>query len=125
MNDAALNQTLIAFNTRKFKDAVRASAEGLASAAGPDEAFWMGLHETCEGFVYLMDQKPTHAERKFISAMGILRNFGFRYENFEVTAILAGIRRVVEEIRIVRTTKHKVFDLSLLPRMKLAAKADD
>ncbi len=125
MNEVALNKTITAFNNRKFQAAVGQSAEGLASATGSDEAFWMGLNEICEGFVYLMDQKYSHAERKLILAMGTLRNFGFRYGNFEVTSILAGIRRVVEEIRIVRGNKNKVFDLSLLPRMRLAAKADD
>ncbi len=125
MNDEALNRTITAFNGRKFTDAAHQAAEGLAGASGSDEAFWMGLNEACEGFMYLSDQKYAHAEQKLVSAMRTLRNFGFRYGNFEVTSALAGIRRVIEEIRLVRTNKTKIFDLSLLPRMKMAAKADD
>ncbi len=124
MNDAALNRTITAFNNRNFKAATREAAGGLAGSVGSDEAFWMGLQETCEGFSYLMDGKYAHAERSLVMAMRTLRNFGFRYGNFEVTSALAGIRRSVEEIRLVRTG-GKVFDLSLLPRIKLAAKADD
>ncbi len=125
MNKAALDRTISAFNSRNFKDAARQAAEGLATASGSDEAFWMGLQEACEGFTYLMDGKYAHAESRLVLAMRTLRNFGFRYGNFEVTSALAGIRRVVEEIRLVRAHGSKVFDLSLLPRLKLAAKADD
>jgi len=120
-----LNQTIAAFNTRRYKDAARQASEGLATAQGRDEAFWMGLVETCEGFALLQDKQMFKAERRLISAMEILRNFGFRYNNFEVTVALAGTRRCVEEIRLTRQMKNKRFDVSLLPQMRLAARADD
>lgn len=125
MNDQILNRTISAFNNRDFAIAAREAAEGLASATGADEAFWMGLCDTCEGMALLMDRKYTHAEHRLTLALRTLRNFGFRYGNFEVTAILAGVRRMVEEIRLVRSTRGKVLDLTLLPRMKMAARADD
>lgn len=120
-----LNLTIAAFNTRRYKDAAQQAAEGLATAQGRDEAFWMGLVETCEGFALLQDKKMLKAEKRLIAAMEILRNFGFRYNNFEVTAALAGTRRCVEEIRLTRQAKNKMFDVSLLPQLRLAAKADD
>ncbi len=120
-----LNQTVSAFNLRRYEDAARQAAEGLATAQGRDEAFWMGILETCEGFALLTDQQMLKAERKLVGAMEKLRNFGFRYNNFEVTASLAGTRRCVEEIRLTRQVKNKLFDVSLLPQMRLAAKADD
>jgi len=125
MNDIALSKTVSAFNQRNYTEAVRQSAEGLAMAQGPDEAFWMGLHEACEGYEFLYANQLTKAESKLISSMQKLRNFGFRHNNFEVTTALAGIRRAVEEIQLVRTKQKRVFDVSLLPQLKLAAKADD
>ena len=50
---------------------------------------------------------------------------GFRYESFEVTAALAAIRLAVEEVRAVRAGRKKVFDVSIVPQLRLAAKADD
>ncbi len=120
-----LNQTVAAFNIRRYDQAARQAAEGLAMAQGRDEAFWMGILETCEGFALLQAKKMPKAEQKLIGAMEKLRNFGFRYNNFEVTASLAGTRRCVEEIRLTRQHRSKVFDVSLLPQMRLAAKADD
>jgi len=120
-----LNHTVSAFNKRHYEEAARQAAEGLAVAQGRDEAFWMGILETCEGFVLLQGNQMLRAERKLIAAMEKLRNFGFRYQNFEVTASLAGTRRCVEEIRMTRQLKNKIFDVSLLPQMRLAAKADD
>jgi len=125
MSDVILQQTISAFNLRQFREAVRQSAEGLAMAQGRDEAFWMGLHEACEGYEALTSGELAKAEVKFVAAMQKLRNFGFRYNNFEVTAALAGIRRAVEEIRAVRSSTKRVFDVSLLPQFKMAAKADD
>ncbi len=120
-----LADTVNAFNVRDYKKAVVCSAEGLAMAQGRDEAFWMGLHEACEGFEQLEDNKWALAERKLVASMQKLRNFGFRYNNFEVTAALAGIRKNVEEIKAVRTRNKRVFDVTLLPQFRLAAKADD
>lgn len=120
-----LNETVSAFNKRHYDQAARQAAEGLAMAQGRDEAFWMGIMETCEGFALLQQDQMLKAERKLVAAMEKLRNFGFRYNNFEVTASLAGTRRCVEEIRMTRQLKSKIFDVSLLPQMRLAAKADD
>lgn len=125
MDDAILNKTVSAFNHRRYAEAARQAAEGLACSQGQDEAFWMGLHEACEGFDLLARGQHTGAERKLVGSLRTMRNFGYRYENFEVTAALAGIRRCVEEIRTVRSRAGKVFDVSLLPQLRLAAKADD
>lgn len=120
-----LNKTVSAFNNRNFVMAGKLAAEGLADAQGRDELFWMGLLETCEGYQLLSQKKDLESERKLIAAMQKLRNFGFRYKNFEITVALAGIRLAVEHIRMVRDGRHKVFDVSLHPTLRLAAKADD
>lgn len=125
MSDNYLANTVNAFNIRNYAGAVAASAEGLAMAQGRDEAFWMGLHEACEGFELLDSNKWMAAERKLVASMQKLRNFGFRYNNFEVTVALAGIRQTVEEIKAVRNKNKRVFDVTLLPQFRLAAKADD
>jgi len=119
-----LNLTVTLFNQRNYSAAARQAAEGLAIARGRDEAFWMGVMETCEGFVCLQKNDMLQAERILVSAMQKLRNFGFRYNEFEVTACLAGTRRCVEEIRATRQHEHKMFDVSLLPQMRLASKAE-
>jgi hypothetical protein len=125
MNHSVLHQMVGCFNSRRFEDATRHAAEGLATAQGRDEAFWMGLHEACEGYVYLSAGRFDRAESRLVASMQKLRNFGFRYENFEVTVALAGIRRAVAEIRAVRGRSKRVFDVSLLPQLRLAARADD
>ena len=122
--DIILHKTINAFNRRDFSEAVRQSTEGLAFARGRDEAFWMGLQDACAGYAYVHAGRYDHAEIRFTGSMQKLRNFGFRYENFEVTAALASIRRAVEEIRAVRGSGRN-FDVSLLPQLRLAAKADD
>ena len=120
-----LNRTIGAFNNRNFVQAGKLAAEGLANAQGRDEVFWMGLLEACEGYDFLSRKQMLEAERKLIASMQKLRNFGFRYKNFEITVALAGIRASVERIRLMRDGKHKVFDVSLHPTLRLAAKADD
>jgi len=123
--DTHLHNTINAFNRRDFGEAVRQSTEGLAVANGRDEAFWMGLLDACEGYEHLVGMRMLKAEAKLIASMQKLRNFGFRHNDFEVTAALAGIRRAVEEIRAVKHDNNKIFDVSLLPQLRLAAKADD
>ena len=125
MNFDALQSTLQAFNRRRYDDAARHAAEGLNTARGRGEAFWMGLHEACEGYVALDAGDLPRAESRLTSSLQKLRNFGYRYENFEVTTALAGFRLTVEEIRAVRSGAKRVFDVSLLPQLRLAAKADD
>jgi hypothetical protein len=119
-----LHKTINAFNRRDYKEAVRQSAEGLAEARGRDEAFWMGLLDACEGYDHLSGKRMLKAETKLVASMQKLRNFGFRYNDFEVTAALAGIRMAVEEIRLVKQEDKKIFDVSLLPQLRLAAKAE-
>jgi hypothetical protein len=123
--DTNLHKTVNAFNRRDFSEAVRMSCEGLAMAQGRDEAFWMGLLDACEGYEHLVGKRLLKAEAKLIASMQKLRNFGFRHNDFEVTAALASIRQAVEEIRAVKQDNKKLFDVSLLPQLRLAAKADD
>ena len=118
-----LHQTIAAFNSRNFKQAARHAGEGLAMARGRDEAFWMGLLDACEGYGLLAAKDFNNAEPKLIDSMHKLRNFGFRYNEFEITVALAGIRLALEEIRNVRGTTGRVFDVSLLPQLRLAEKA--
>jgi len=125
MNHDVLQQTIRSFNLRRYNEALAHSAVGLDTARGRDEAFWMGLCETCEGYELVAQGKLDRAEAKLIAAMHKLRNFGFRYENFEVTVALAAVRRAVEEIRVVRGGSKRLFDVSLMPQLRLAAKADD
>lgn len=122
--DNILHKTINAFNRRDYLEAVRQSSEGLALARGRDEAFWMGLLDACEGYEHLAGNRMLKAETKLVASMQKLRNFGFRYNDFEVTAALAGIRMAVEEIRAVRLDQKKIFDVSILPQLRLAAKAD-
>ena len=122
--DINLHKTINAFNRRDFSEAVRQSTEGLAVAKGRDEAFWMGLVDACEGYEHLVGKRMLKAEAKLIASMQKLRNFGFRHNEFEVTAALAGIRLSVEEIRGVKQNQKKIFDVSLLPQLRLAARAD-
>lgn len=122
MSPNHLAATVDAFNLRRYELAARHSAEGLALAQGRDEAFWMGLHEACEGFVLIQENKWDPAEKKLVDSMQTLRNFGFRYNNFEVTAALAGVRKAVEEIKAVRAKQKRVFDVTLLPQLKMAAR---
>jgi len=122
--DNILYKTINAFNRRDYGEAVRQSSEGLAIARGRDEAFWMGLMDACEGYEHLAGNRMLKAEAKLVASMQKLRNFGFRYNDFEVTAALAGIRKAVEEIRAVRLDSKKLFDVTLLPQLRLAAKAD-
>lgn len=124
MNDNHIEKTVKAFNARLWGEAVNESAEGLATAQGRDEVFWMGLHEACQGYALLDGGQLVKAEAKLVASMEKLRNFGFRYRNFEVTGALAGVRLAIEEIRAVRNRNKRVFDVSLLPQWKLAARAD-
>jgi hypothetical protein len=120
-----LEQTVEAFNKRRFAEAVMLAERGCQIAKGRDELFWFGLAEICQGYALLMASKLAPAESKLIAAMGKLRNFGYRHEDFEITSALAGIRQGVEEVRAVRQRRKKTFDLTLLPTLRMVAKADD
>ena len=119
-----LARTIAAFNDRRFREAAAIAAEGCQDVQGRDELFWFGLQEACEGFDMLVAGKLHGAETELVAAMEKLRNFGYQYRNFEITAALAGIRLALEEIRAVRQRHRKAFDMTLLPTFRLAAKAD-
>ncbi len=119
-----LNQLVETFNGRRYDAAERIAATMLDTAVGKDELFWMGLRETCAGFSLIMDDEFKKADPLLVAAMEKLRNFGYRHQNLEVTSVLAGLRRGVEEIRMVQAGDKKMFDVSLLPKLKMSAKAD-
>jgi hypothetical protein len=125
MSDALLQTMITEFNQRRFAAAGRAAAEALTYAQGRDEVFWQGICEACEGYACLMAGRLPDAEHKLVAAMQSLRDFGYRYQNFEIPVALAGIRAAVAEIRAVRKLNKRIFDVTLLPQLRLAAKADD
>ena len=119
-----LTDAVTAFNNRRYDEAVALTAVGLRDAVGQEELFWMGLHETSQAFSHIAGNRLPQAEEKIISAMEKLRNFGYRHNNLEVTSVLAGLRRGLEEVRHVRAGRRNRFDATLLPQIKLAARAD-
>ena len=119
-----LNDAIAAFNTRRYDDAVTLTAVGLRNAVGRDELFWMGLHEASQAFADISANKLPQSEGKLVASMENLRHFGYRHKNLEVTSVLAGLRRGLEEVRAVRGGQRRIFDLTLLPQIKMAAKAD-
>jgi len=113
-----------AFNGRRFDEAEGLASAQLNEAVGKDELFWMGLRETCAGFSLIMAEDFGEADPLLVAAMEKLRNFGYRHQSLEVTSVLAGLRRGVEEIRMVQAGEKKMFDVSLLPKIKMSARAD-
>jgi hypothetical protein len=124
-HEEILEQMVASFNQRRFAAAAELAAHGGRIAQGREEAFWMGLTEACQGYQLIMERRLPQAETKLVAAMEKLRNFGFTFQQFEVTSALAGVRRAVEEIRLVRDRHKKTFDITLLPQLRLMAKADD
>ncbi len=124
MSEKILLQTVKAFNERRYDEASILAQKALDDAAGLDELFWLGMYETCLGFSLVMNNNLMDAEAKLVAAMEKLRNFGFRHDALEVTSVLAGIRRGIEEIHSVLGEHKRAFDVSLLPRMKLSAEAE-
>ncbi len=120
MQERILANLINAFNRREFGQAGKWAAEGLLTAEGRDEVFWMGLSEACEGFQSLLGSRPEAAEPRFIAAMQNLRNFGYSHQGFQVTVLLAGLRRCAEEIRLVRSGHKRVVDITLLPQLRMA-----
>jgi hypothetical protein len=125
MSNDLLTRSVEAFNNRRYADSVALTAEGLKGAVGRDELFWMGLHEAAVGFELVTAKQPRKGEQKMIEAMEKLRHFGYRYENVEVTSVLAGLRRGIEEIRSVESGQKKMFDMTLLPQIKMSGSADE
>ncbi len=124
MPSEILARTVEAFNQRHYAEAASAAGEGYAlTQPGRDQLFWAGLHETCAGFALLMDKKLGPAEAKMAAAIEKLRNFGYLYQEVEVTSVLAGLRQGLEEIRSVRGRQKTVFDVTLLPNIRLVARA--
>jgi hypothetical protein len=122
--EMVLEKMVAAFNQRDFTAAAAHAETGCATAHGADETFWLGLYETCLGYALIMDSKLTPAEKKLVSALEKLRDFGFRHQNLEVTGVLAGVRQAIEEIRAVREGHKRIFDVTLLPQLRLAARAE-
>lgn len=122
MQERILADLVAAFNRRNFIEAGKQAAEGLLLAEGQDEVFWMGLGDASEGFRCLMAGQSEVAEQHLIAAMQNLRNFGYSHRDFQITVLLAGLLRCVEEIRMVRSRHKRVFDVTLLPQLKLAVK---
>ncbi len=122
MQDLILEALVATFNRRDFAGAAAHAAEGLLRAQGRDEVFWLGLGEACEGYARLMAEEPDLAERHFVTAMHNLRNFGYSHRGFQVTALLAGLRRCAEEIRLVRAQHKRIFDITLLPQLRFEEK---
>jgi len=119
MQKSILTDLVSAFNLRNFTRATSMASEGLLHAQGRDEVFWMGLGDACEGYRALMAGDEDRAEHHMVAAMQNLRNFGFSYDGFQVTSLLAGLRRSVEEMRVVKAQEKRIFDVSLLPQLKL------
>ncbi len=119
-----LEATVSAFNRRRFARAADLAEQGCASAGGRDEIFWLGLREMCRGYALIMDGRLSAAETHLVGAVERLRGFGFHYQNFDVPAALAGLRCALEESRDVAGRRKRSFDVTLLPTLRLAAKAD-
>ncbi len=124
MQERILADLVAAFNRRDFARAGKQAAEGLLRAEGRDEVFWLGLGDAAEAFRYLMAGQHQVAEKHMVAAMHSLRTFGYSYQGFQVTALLAGLRRCAEEIRLVRSRQKRVFDVTLLPQLRVALKAE-
>jgi len=124
MQDRILAELVADFNRRDFARAASRAAEGLLRAEGRDELFWMGLGDACEGYRCLIAEDTERAERHMIAAMQNLRNFGYSHRGFQVTVLLAGLRRCTEEMRLVRGRRKRVFDITLLPQLRLAVKVE-
>ncbi len=119
-----LTDAVTAFNNRRYAAAGKLTAAGLRTAVGREELFWIGLSETCQAFDHIANNQLVPAEGMLVSAMEKLRHFGYRYQSLEVTSVLAGLRRGLEEVRAVRSGRRRIFDMSLLPQIKMAAKAE-
>lgn len=128
MNDSRtpdlIARTVEAFNTRRYDEAADLTSAVLSEAVGRDELFWLGMNEACRGFSLIMTGELRKAGPLLVASMEKLRNFGYRHENLEVTSVLAGLRLGVEESRQVLDKEKRVFDLSLLPKLKMSARAD-
>jgi hypothetical protein len=124
MKESVLAELVSAFNRRDFDRAAAQAAEGLLQAEGRDEVFWLGLGDACEGYSALMGKRFDRAEQHFLVAMQNLRNFGFSYNGFNVTGLLAGLRRCSEEARQVQAQNKRSFDITLLPQLKLAQQVE-
>jgi len=123
-NNDILTRTIDAFNRRQYNDASDLAGEMLQEAVGRDELFWLGMSEACRGFSLIMDGELRKSQPLLVAAMEKLRNFGYRHQNLEVTSVLAGLRRGIEESQMVLDKEKRVFDLSLLPKLKMSASAD-
>lgn len=124
LTEQILEATVAAFNRRRFAQAAELAAQGCQAAQGRDEVFWRGLEQMCRGFAFVLAGQFPASEPHLVAAIEKLRTFGFRYQNFDVPVALAGLRRVLEEGREVSAGRKRTFDVTLLPALRLAARAD-
>jgi len=120
-----LVRTIDAFNRRQYDDAADLTNTMLQNVVGKDELFWLGMSEACRGFSLVMGGELRKSQPLMVAAMEKLRNFGYRHQNLEITSVLAGLRRGIEESTMVLSKEKRVFDLSLLPKLKMSASADN
>jgi len=120
-----LNNELIAFvtafNNRDYETAHNLAVAQYQQSIEKDSLFWDGICEMCTGFIAINKAELEIAEPLLVSAMGKLRNFGFKYGDFKVTSALAGMRRGYDELRRVAENDGTFFDVTLLPKLKLSS----
>jgi len=109
------------FNNREYETAHNLAAAQYQQSIEKDSLFWDGIREMCSGYIAINKGDLETAEPLLISAMGKLRNFGFKYGDFEITSALAGMRRGYDELRRVAENGGTVFDVTLLPKLKLSS----
>jgi hypothetical protein len=124
-NNDVLARTIDSFNRREYDEAANLTNTMLQDVVGKDELFWLGMSEACRGFSLIMGGELRKSQPLMVAAMEKLRNFGYRHQNLEITSVLAGLRRGIEESTMVLNKDKRVFDLSLLPKLKMSARADN
>jgi hypothetical protein len=109
------------FNNREFETAYIIASSQCEVSVDKDSLFWNGIREMCQAFNTINKGNLDTAEPLLISSMEKLRNFGFRYGDFEVTSALAGMRRGYDEIRRVTEKDNGTFDITVFPKLKLSS----
>lgn len=124
MNNA-LTAFVTAFNNRDYETAHNLAVAQHEQSVDKDSLFWDGICEMCSGFMAINKVDLETAEPLLVSSMGKLRNFGFKYGDFEITSALAGMRRGYDELRRVAENEGTVFDVTMLPKLKLSSSQAD
>ncbi|MBT4291982.1 hypothetical protein HOD41_04770 [bacterium] len=110
-----------AFNNRNYETAHNLAVAQHEQSIDKESLFWDGICEMCCGYIAISKADLETAEPLLVSSMGKLRNFGFKYGDFEITSALAGMRRGYDELRRVAENKGTVFDVTMLPKLKLSS----